>query len=149
MKTFCRALTLIVLLCLDNMALAETYPERPVRIVVPTPPGGGGDVLARFVAQKLSENLGRPFFVENIPGAGHNIGMGTVARAKPDGHTILFGFSPFMVNPLIYAKVPYDPIKDFAPISLLAVNHFVLVVHPSVPAKNGGELIALIKANPD
>jgi tripartite-type tricarboxylate transporter receptor subunit TctC len=103
-KTVGRVLTVIVSVCLASLAGAETYPERPVRIVVPAPPGGGGDVLARVVAQKLSENLGRQFFVENIPGAGHNIGMGTVARAEPDGHTILFGFSTFMVNPLIYGK---------------------------------------------
>src|SRR6202008_3013512 len=88
------------------------------------------------------------FCVETVPGAGHNIGMASAARAKPDGHTLLSAMSTLMVNPLIYANVAFDPIKDFAPISLLAVNHFVLVVHPSVPAKSSPELIAHIKSNP-
>jgi len=148
MKTFFRALSVIVLLCTTSMAVAETYPERPVRFIVPAGPGGVIDVLARIVAKKLSENFGRPFFVENIPGAGHNIGMGTAAKAKPDGYTILVAASTLMVNPMIFASVPYDPIRDFAPVSLLGVSHFVLVVNPQVPADNAAELIALIKASP-
>jgi tripartite-type tricarboxylate transporter receptor subunit TctC len=147
-KSVCRALTLLASFCIASPVLAESYPERPVRVIVPTAAGGGADVLTRIVTQKLSDHFGKQFFVENIPGAGHNIGMGAAARAKPDGHTILSGMSTLMVNPLIYANVPIDPIKDFAPVSLLAVNHFVLVVHPSVPAKDARELIALIKSNP-
>jgi tripartite-type tricarboxylate transporter receptor subunit TctC len=138
----------MVLLCTSGMALAENYPARSVRLIVPTTPGGGNDVLARVIAQKLSDNFGKQFFVENLPGAGQNIGMGTAAKAKADGHTILVAMSTLMVNPMIFAKVPYDPIKDFAPITLMGVSHFVLVVNPSVPARNAQELIALIKANP-
>lgn len=148
MKTFCRVLSVIVLLCIAPIALAETYPQRPVRLIVPTGPGGAPDVVARIVAQKLSENFGKPFFVENIPGAGHNIGIGTAARAKPDGHTILIAPSTLMVNPMIHTSVQYDPIRDFAPVSLLGVSYFVLVVNPQVPARNAAELIALIKASP-
>jgi len=88
-KTFCRALAAIFLLCITGMALAETYPQRPVRVIMPTAPGGGSDVPGRVVAQKLWESFGKQFFVENIPGAGTNIGIGTADRAKPDGHTIL------------------------------------------------------------
>ena len=135
MKAFRRALCVLALLSIVGVALAETYPERPVRLIVPTAPGGGADVLARVIAQKLSNQFGKQFFVENIPGAGHNIGMGAAARAKPDGHTLLVGLSTLMV-------------KDFAPISVVGVNHFVLVAHPSVPVKDARELIALIKANP-
>jgi len=148
MKNVCRALTTIVLLGIAPMARAEVYPERPVRLIVPTPPGGAGDGIARLVAQKLSENLGKQFFVENVAGGGHNIGIGTAARAKPDGHTVLVGFSTLMVNPMIFAKVPFDPIRDFAPVTLMGVQPFVLLVNPSVPAKDAGELIALIKAKP-
>jgi tripartite-type tricarboxylate transporter receptor subunit TctC len=119
-----------------------------VRIIMPTAAGGGNDVLVRVIAQKLSDNVGKQFFVENIPGAAHNIGMGAAARAKPDGHTLLAAMSTFMVNPLLHANVPYRPIRDFAPVTLLAISPFVLVVHPSVPAKDARELIDLIKANP-
>ena len=133
---------------MPGMAPAQTYPERAVRLIVPSSPGGQSDVLARLIAQRLSEKFGKPFFVENIPGAAMNIGMRTAARAKPDGHTILIAVSTLMVNPMIYAKVPYDPIRDFSPVTLLGVSHFVLVVNPSVPATDARELIAVIKANP-
>ena len=148
MKIIGRSFITLALLCAATAAIAADYPERPVRVIVPTAAGAGTDVLTRLVAQKLSDHFGRQFFVENIPGAGHNIGMGAAARAKADGHTILAGMSTLMVNPLTSASVPFDPIKDFAPVSLLAVNHFVLVVHPSVPATDAQELIALIKSNP-
>jgi tripartite-type tricarboxylate transporter receptor subunit TctC len=147
-KIFRRALTVIALLCITSMALAETYPQRSVRLIVPAPPGGANDVLARIIVQKLSEKFGKPFIVENIPGGGHNIGMGAAARAKPDGHTILSAATTLMVNPMIHASVPYDPIRDFAPVTQLGASHFVLVVHPSVPAKDAKELIALIRATP-
>jgi tripartite-type tricarboxylate transporter receptor subunit TctC len=138
----------VIAFCSTDRALADTYPQRPVRIVVPAPPGGANDLLARIIVQDLSEKFGQRFFVENLPGGGYNIGMGTVARAKPDGHTILAAVSTFMVNPMIHAKVPYDPIRDFAPVTLLGRTHFVLVVHPSLPVKDVRELIAHIKANP-
>ncbi len=131
-----------------SVAGAETYPDRPVRLIMPSAPGGGPDVAARVIAQKLSDIFGKQFFVENIPGGGQNTGMSAAARAKPDGHTILVGMSTFIVNPMIYAKAPFDPIKDFTPVTLLGVSHFVLAVHPSVPANNARELIDLIKANP-
>jgi tripartite-type tricarboxylate transporter receptor subunit TctC len=141
------ALTSVVL-GTAGVATAETYPQRPVRIIMPTTPGGGNDVLARVIAQRLSETLGKQFFVENIPGAGQNIGMGAAAKAKADGHTILVAMSTLIVNPMIFPTVPFDPIKDFAPVTLIGLSHFVLIVHQSVAAKDGRELVALIKANP-
>lgn len=149
MKKLRCVLSAIFLAAVPVLALAETYPERPVRLVVPFAPGGGGsDVLGRVIAQKLSSRFGKQFFVENIPGGGTNIAMGTVAKAKPDGHTLLIAVSTLMVNPMIHTKVPYDPVRDFSPITLLGVSHFLLLVHPSVPARDARELIALIKANP-
>src|SRR5436305_2330545 len=103
-------------------------------MIVPTAPGGTPDVLARLIAQKLSEKFAIQFVVENIPGAGHNIGMGVARRAKPDGYTILIAMSTLMVNPMIYASVPYDPVRDFAPVALVGTAPFVLVVSPDVPA---------------
>jgi tripartite-type tricarboxylate transporter receptor subunit TctC len=129
-------------------ARAQAYPSRPVRIIVTTGPGGQGDITARLVAAKLSENLGQSFFVENIGGGGGNIAMGTAARAAPDGHTILAATSNLAINPHLYTKVPFDPQKDFAPVSLLCSSPHLLVVHPSVPAKTAKDLIALAKAKP-
>jgi tripartite-type tricarboxylate transporter receptor subunit TctC len=132
----------------STRASAQAYPNRPVRIIVVTGPGGQGDITARLVAAKLTETLGQSFYVENIAGAGGNIAMGTVARAAPDGHTILAATSNLVTNVGLYAKLPYDPDKDFAPISLLCSSPHMLAVHPSVPANNVKELIALIKASP-
>ena len=129
-------------------AFAQAYPSRPVRIIVTTGPGGQGDITARLVAAKLTENLGQSFYVENIGGGGGNIAMGTAARAAPDGHTILAATSNLVTNVGLYAKLPYDPDKDFAPISLLCSSPHLLTVHPSVPAQNVKELVALAKANP-
>ena len=129
-------------------ALAQSYPARPVRIIVPFAPAGPTDVFARLLVQKLSHNLQQQFYIENQAGAGGNIGMGNAARAAPDGHTIVFVSTSYIVNPSLYAKIPYDPLKDFAPVTLAAVSPNVLTVHPSVAAKNVDELIALIKANP-
>ncbi len=135
---------------LENLdgAIAQQYPSKPVRVVVPFAPGGPTDVIARILAQKLSENLGQQFVVENRAGAGGNIGMSLAAKAAPDGYTVLVVSSSFVVNPSLYANVPYDPYKDFAPVTYAAASPNVLVVHPSVDAKNVRELIALIKANP-
>jgi tripartite-type tricarboxylate transporter receptor subunit TctC len=119
-----------------------------VRVVVGFPAGGPTDVIARMVAQKLSDALGQQFFVENIGGAGGNTASGQVARATPDGYTIMAISTGFVVNPSLYAKVPYDPIKDFAAVTLVAVSPNVVVVNPSVPAKSLPELVKLIKDNP-
>src|SRR6202521_5412120 len=129
-------------------SLAQGYPNRPVRVVVGFTPGGPTDVIARLVAQKLSESLGQQFFVENLSGAGGNIAAGQVARATPDGYTIMAISTGFMVNPSLYAKVPYDPVRDFSAVSLVAVSPNVVVVNPSVPAKTLPELVQLIRDNP-
>jgi tripartite-type tricarboxylate transporter receptor subunit TctC len=127
---------------------ASGYPAHTVKIIVPFAPGGPTDVMARLVAQKLSENLGQQFYIENHPGAGGNLGMAAAAKAAPDGYTILFVSSSFVVNPSLYAKNPYDPFNDFAPVTLAAKSPDILVVHPSVPAKTAKEFIDLAKANP-
>src|SRR6201995_526950 len=127
---------------------AEGYPTRPVRIVVGFPAGGPTDVIARLVAQHLSDSLGQQFCVENRPGAVGNLASGQVARATADGYTIMAISTGFMGNPSLYAKVPYDPIKDFAPITLVAASPNVVVVNPQVPAKTLPELVKLIKDNP-
>jgi tripartite-type tricarboxylate transporter receptor subunit TctC len=124
------------------------YPTKAVKIIVPFAPGGPTDVMARLVAQKLSENLKHQFFIDNQAGAGGNIGMGNAAKAPNDGYTLLFVSSSFVVNPSLFAKIPYDPFKDFQPISNVGVAPNVLVVHPSIPAKSVKELIELIRANP-
>jgi tripartite-type tricarboxylate transporter receptor subunit TctC len=126
----------------------SNYPTRPVRVIVPFPPGGGTDIFARIAAQKLSERLGQQFYVENIGGAGGNIGIGQAARAKPDGYTVLFAFGSFVVNPSLYARVPYNAVNDFEPVTLAVATPTTLVVHPSVPATTVEELIDLIRANP-
>jgi len=129
-------------------ATAQGYPNRPVRIVVGFTAGGPTDAIARIVAQRLSDSLGQQFVVENQGGAGGNTAAGQVARATPDGYTIMAISTGFVVNPSLYAKVPYDPIKDFAPISLVAASPNIVVVNPSVPAKTLAELVQLIRDNP-
>jgi tripartite-type tricarboxylate transporter receptor subunit TctC len=129
-------------------ATAQGYPNRPVRVVVGFPAGGPTDVIARMVAQKLADALGQQFFVENIGGAGGNTASGQVARATPDGYTIMAISTGFVVNPSLYARVPYDPVKDFAAVTLVAVSPNVVVVNPSVPAKSLPELVQLIRDNP-
>ena len=131
-------------------ALAQAaYPEHPVRIIVPFPAGGPADALARIVGDKLAQSLGKPFIVENKAGAGGNIGMEQGARAAPDGYTLtLAPVGNLTVAPALYSKLPYDPAKDFAPITVLASVPNVLIVNPSVPAKSVAELVALAKAKP-
>jgi tripartite-type tricarboxylate transporter receptor subunit TctC len=129
-------------------ALAQSYPVKPVRVIVPFAPAGPADVLARLITAKLSQSLHQQFYIENQAGAGGNLGMGTAARAAPDGYTIAVVSTSFVVNPSLYPKIPYDPYKDFAPITLAAVSPNVLVVHPSISAANVKELIAFLKANP-
>ena len=139
---------LFSLLAPSGESSAQTYPTRPVRLVVPFGAGGPTDVIARIVAQKLSEIWGQQVYTENIPGAGGNTGVATVARAPADGYTILVVSTGFMVNPSMYAKVPYDPVKDFAPITLVAASPNVISVNPEFPAKTLRELVDLVKSHP-
>src|ERR1700704_716911 len=127
---------------------AQGYPNRPVRVVVGFPPGGPTDIIARLVAQRLSDSLGQQFYIENIGGARGNTAAGQGARVTPDGYTIMAISTGFMVNPSLYAKVPYDPIKDFSAVSLVAVSPNVVVVTPQVPAKTLPELVQLVRDNP-
>lgn len=143
-------LSSLLLVVAAASALAQgNYPDRPVRIIVPFPAGGPADALARIVGERLAQSLGKPFVIENKAGAGGNIGMEQGARAAPDGYTLtLAPVGNLTVAPALYAKLPYDPVKDFAPITVLAVVPNVLIVHPSVPAKTVAELVALAKAKP-
>jgi tripartite-type tricarboxylate transporter receptor subunit TctC len=134
-------------LCAAQAQAQSHYPDRPVRVIVPFAAAGPTDVIARLIAQKLSESLGKQFYVENAAGAGGNIGMGQAAKARPDGRTLLVVSSSFVLNPSLYAQIPYDPVKSFAPVTIAGVSPNVLVVNPSVPAKAVKELIAWIKAN--
>jgi tripartite-type tricarboxylate transporter receptor subunit TctC len=137
-----------VLALVASLAHAQQYPARAVRIIVPSAPGGGTDITARILAPKLSEQLGQQFVVENRAGAGTMIGGEAVARAAPDGYTLLMGISTLAINPATYKKVPYDALKDFAPITHVVSLPNVLVTHPSVPAKTVKELIAFSRARP-
>ncbi|SRR6266508_5975062 len=138
----------IVGLVASPIVRAQTYPARSVRVIVPFAPGGATDIIARLILQELSKQLGQQFYVENIPGASGNIGTGQAAKAAPDGYTILFAFSSHVTNPSIFDKVPYDPLKDFASITLTVTSPAVLSVNPSLPAKTIENLVALIRANP-
>jgi tripartite-type tricarboxylate transporter receptor subunit TctC len=129
-------------------ARAQTWPTRPVRIIVPFQPGGSTDIFARLAAHKLSEHFGKQFYIENIAGATGNVGTAQAARAAPDGHTVLIAFSSYVVNPTLFAKLPFDPDKDFAPVTLAVSAPNVITVNPSLPARNLKELVALIKSNP-
>ena len=124
------------------------YPNRPVRIIAPFQPGGGTDLLARLIAQKLTESMGVTFIVENRPGAGGVVGADVVAKARPDGYTLITVSASHSINPSIYKKLPYDTLRDFAPISVLAGGPGLLVVHPSMPVKSVKEFIAFAKARP-
>jgi tripartite-type tricarboxylate transporter receptor subunit TctC len=132
----------------SRIARAQAYPSRPVRVIVPYAPGGPTDIFARLIAQKLSEDLGRQFYVENIGGAGGNVGMGHGAKAAPDGYTILVVPPTIVVNPSLYDKVPYDPYKDFDPVTIAVTSTEVLSVHPSLPVHTVKDLVALIRSNP-
>jgi tripartite-type tricarboxylate transporter receptor subunit TctC len=132
----------------SRFAWAQIYPMRPMRAVVAFAPGGVTDTFARLMAQKLTEQLRMQVYVENIAGATGNIGTGQVAKAAPDGYTILFAFSSHVVNPTLFARVPYDPVKDFDPVTLAVASTTVLTVNPAVPAKTVNELVDLIKATP-
>jgi tripartite-type tricarboxylate transporter receptor subunit TctC len=142
-------LALIGLFVLTSDGHAQSaYPTRPVRIVVPSPPAGGTDIIARVLAQYFSTAIGQQFFVENRPGAGNMIGIESVARAAPDGYTLLFVPSTLALNSVMYKKVSYDPVRDFAPITLAASANNVLVVNPAIAAKTLVEFIALANGKP-
>ncbi|MDB5125766.1 MAG: family tricarboxylate transporter, receptor protein, partial [Mucilaginibacter sp.] len=130
-------------------AAAPGYPDRPVRIIVPLAAGGPSDVTARLLSQKYSEALGQSFIVENRPGAGTNLGTATVARSAPDGYTLLVTSSAFVVNPSLYKQVPYDPIKDFAPVTELDTSPNVFIATPASGITSIKQLVERAKANPN
>src|ERR1041384_6360531 len=148
MRAFVGALGIIG--ALSAPATAQNWPEKQVTFIVPFAAGGTTDLFGRLLAQHMQKNFDKPFIVENKPGAGGNIGAGQVAKAAPDGYTFLVGtVSTHAINPFLYSKLPYDTVKDFQPVSLIARLPNILVVHPSLPANNVAELIAYLKANPD
>jgi tripartite-type tricarboxylate transporter receptor subunit TctC len=150
MKNFIRIVcTAAALAWAPGQALAQAYPTKPVKIVVPFGPGGFTDVVARILGVKLSESLGQPVVIENKPGAGSMIGTDQVAKSAPDGHTLLIVSSTHVISPWIYKNVPYDPIKGFTPVTKLVDSPYVLLTNPKVPVKNVQEFIAMAKANPD
>jgi tripartite-type tricarboxylate transporter receptor subunit TctC len=133
----------------DGSAWAQEYPSHTVTYVVPFPPGGATDLLSRLIAQGLERRLGKPFVVENRPGGGTVIATAAVAKAPADGHTLLSAsVTSLAVNPAVFKTLPYDPVKDFAPVALVATTPFVLIVNPSLPARNVAELIALARERP-
>jgi len=139
----------VLALTAPSVALAQAYPSKPIRLVVGVPPGGATDAVARIVGQKLSEQMGQPFIIENKGGAGGNIGAEAVAKSAPDGYTLFLAVIGTMaINQSLYKDMPFDTLRDFAPISQLTSMPQMLIVHPSVPAKSVRELIAYAKANP-
>jgi tripartite-type tricarboxylate transporter receptor subunit TctC len=149
LATLLAATAALVLCAFVADAAAQTYPlDKPIRFVVPYPPGGSADSVTRLLAQHLGPRLGKPVVVENLSGAGGNIGTNNVVRSAPDGHSLVLAATPLTTNPSFYKDIPFDVLKDVTPIALLMRQQFVLVVHPSVPAKSVEELIALAKTNP-
>jgi len=149
MQLIGKVVTAFAVLGFACAAIAQSYPNRPIRFIVPYPPGGAGDIFARVIGAKLSEAFGQQVVVDNRPGANAIIGTDMVAKAPPDGHTLIMANSaPFVLNPSLYKNLPYDPIKDFAPVSQGTYYGYVLIVHPGVAAKNVKELTELAKAKP-
>ena len=145
-----RMIAAIACLCATAMARAAGYPDRPLTLVAPYPAGGAADVLARLLGRKLEEQLGQPVIIDNRPGAGTTIGAATVANAKADGHTLLLSSnSTFTLNPVLQHKLPYDPVKSFEPLAMVANLAMLVLVHPGVPAQNLQQLVAAAKATPD
>ncbi len=135
--------------CLAANAFAADYPSKPIRLVVPYAPGGGADSVARIVAKKVSENIGQPIVIENKGGAGSILGTDIVAKAEPDGYTLLLGQSgPISINPAVYKSLPYDPVKDFAPVTMTTAYPYILVVNADLPVKSLQELVALARSKP-
>jgi len=142
-------LAIAAMIVIPNVAMAQSYPAKSVRMIVPYPPGGGTDIVGRMVAQKLSESLGQQVVVDNRGGATGSIGAELAAKSPPDGYTILMGnIAPNSINVSLQPKLPYHPVADFAPVSLVASTPNILVVHPSLPVKTVKELIALARARP-
>jgi len=131
-----------------RIAHAQSYPARPVRLIVPFAAGGPTDVIARVLTQKLPDSWSKLVYVENIPTGASNVGMAAAAKAPADGHTLLLVSGSIVINPSLYGGITWDPVRDFAPITLIAASAHILAVHPSVPANNVQELVALVKANP-
>ena len=148
MRNVCKALIASALLALSLSVPAQTYPDKPIKIYHGFAAGGGADLLLRTLLPQLAENLGQQVVIEYRPGAGGNIAMEAVARAAPDGYTLLMGTPGLAINPSLYASLPFDPLKDFAPVSLIGTVQNVLIVNPAVPAKDVRELIALAKSKP-
>jgi tripartite-type tricarboxylate transporter receptor subunit TctC len=149
-RQFCKvALLSCILGGTASLALAQAYPNKPIKLIVPFAPGGFTDVVARILGQKLSISLGQPFVIENKAGAGSTIGTDFVAKAAPDGYTLVMVSTTHVISPAIYPKLPYDPIKSFTPVAKLVDSAYVLLVNPKVPANNVAEFIALAKASPD
>jgi len=147
-KSLLLLVSLLAALC-ANVALAQAYPAKPVRLIVPFAPGGTTDVLARLVAQKLGDSLGQQFIIENKPGAGGNIGTELAVKSPPDGYTLVMSFDGTMaINPNTYAKMPFDPQKDLVAVANVAQVPLLIVVHPGVAARNIAEFVALAKASP-
>jgi tripartite-type tricarboxylate transporter receptor subunit TctC len=144
----CAGLVCASLVWAGSSFAADTYPDHKIRMIVPFAAGGPTDVIGRMVAERLSDVFGQQVYVEDLPGAGGNLGVETAKRAEPDGYTVLAVSTGFIINPSMYTKIGYDPIKDFAPVSLVAASPNVVMVHPSVPAKSLKELIDVIKGNP-
>ena len=147
--TLVRAASIAGALLVSAVAQAQDFPMKPVRIIVPSSPGGGTDILARPLAAKLTERWGQQVLVDNRPGAGQMIGIALVAKAPPDGYTLVMASTPLAINTVLYKKVPYDPIRDFAPITQVAAMPNLLVTHPALPVRNVKQLIALAKSRPD
>jgi tripartite-type tricarboxylate transporter receptor subunit TctC len=139
---------LLLTLAAAGSAVAQNYPTKAVRVIVPTSPGSGADIVARIFAQKLSENVGQQFIIDNRAGAGANLAAELTAKAAPDGYTLFIATPAHAINPSLYNRLSYDILRDFTPISQISSGYYCIVVHPSVPAKNVKELIALAKAQP-
>ena len=145
----CASMTFAIVLCAAGLAFAQNYPAKPIRVVVPFPPGGPADILSRTIGQSLAETWSQQVVIDNRAGAGGNIGSEIVAKAPPDGYTLLMGFvGTHAINSSLYRDMPFDPVKDFEPVGLVAMVTIILVVHPSIPVKSVRELIALAKARP-
>jgi tripartite-type tricarboxylate transporter receptor subunit TctC len=148
MRTIFRLAAAAILCLLASFAAAQTYPAKPIKIVVAFPPGGSTDLAARALGQKLSEALATPVLVENRPGASGNIGAEAVAKAPADGYTLFMAATSFATSPAFFSSLSWDPIRDFAPVSLVATVPIIVVINPAVPANNVRELIAYARANP-
>jgi len=148
-KPVARALSVFLSVWLAGAAMAaQPYPDRPVRFIVPYAPGGSSDVIARLLGQKLAQDLGQSFVVDNRPGAGSMLGTDIAAKSAPDGYTIILSDMPHTINPSVYGKIPYDPVADFSAITLVGTSAMFLFVHPSVPARSLTEFVALARSRP-